>query len=325
MRGFLHASGYQGRKFLKYGENAFVRGLVNQLQAYDQNRQNLRGLTSPQHYTVLARQMRDAVRRIDFIKVIGNRYISPMRADPRSDLFDPIRASILHRKRGNFDEACWLAFLATHFGKNLETGWLLARQVYGALGVAGHWTWERVNDPNYDFKRWSVENEPFFTADVGRGGFGNHRRYQSMKANARSGTCAIFESYKTWVNEHGAHRDLFVSASQEVGQNPEDNFDYLNNSIKKVTGFGRLGRFDFLTLVGKLELAAIDPPSAYLVGSSGPLRGARLLFGEPSDTAASLDVKIRELGDFVGHGMQVMEDSICNWQKSPAEYQLFRG
>jgi hypothetical protein len=32
-----------------------------------------------------------------------------------------------------------------------------------------------------------------------------------------------------------------------------------------------------------------------------------------------------KLGDALGVGMQVMEDSLCNWQKSPEAYVPFRG
>jgi hypothetical protein len=32
-------------------------------------------------------------------------------------LFDPLKAAVLHYRRGRVDEAYWLVFLAVHFGK----------------------------------------------------------------------------------------------------------------------------------------------------------------------------------------------------------------
>ena len=59
-------------------------------------------------------------------------------------------------------------------------------------------------------------------------------------------------------------------------------------------------------------------------GSTGPLKGARLLFGENA-TSAALDPRLVELGAELGVGMQVIEDALCNWQKSPDRFVPFRG
>lgn len=54
---------------------------------------------------------------------------------------------------------------------------------------------------------------------------------------------------------------------------------------------------------------------------------ARLLFGNPKAGAAALDGILVQLD---GHlklrfGMQVLEDALCNWQKSPSKFVPFRG
>ena len=93
--------------------------------------------------------------------------------------------------------------------------------------------------------------------------------------------------------------------------------------------FGRTGKFDFLTMVGKIGLLDIAPPSAYMVHGTGPVRGARLLFIGAVDNEAhskkKLDVLSAELDKTLDVGMQVIEDSLCNWQKSPGKYLSFRG
>jgi hypothetical protein len=81
-------------------------------------------------------------------------------------------------------------------------------------------------------------------------------------------------------------------------------------------------------MLGKLELARIEPGSPYLEGSTGPLAGARLLFSGSNTADISsqdLDSRSVELGDALGVGMQVVEDALCNWQKSPGKFVPFRG
>ena len=62
--------------------------------------------------------------------------------------------------------------------------------------------------------------------------------------------------------------------------------------------------------------------------ATGPKRGARLLFDGQIDSntgARILEARVAELERHLGVGMQVMEDAMCNWQKSPNRYIPFRG
>jgi len=121
---------------------------------------------------------------------------------------------------------------------------------------------------------------------------------------------------------------FFQAAVKHCGQDPRATFDYLYESMKDVASFGRTARFDYLTMVGKLRLAQIEPGSTYMQGATGPLSGARLLFGGRTDAALSqreLDAYLVRLEACLVVGMQVLEDALCNWQKSPAEFKGFRG
>ena len=91
-----------------------------------------------------------------------------------------------------------------------------------------------------------------------------------------------------------------------------------------IARFGRVAKFDYLAMVASLGLANIEPDSTYLKGSTGPLEGARLLFGDKR-TTGQLENWLVELGDHLGVGMQVLEDALCNWQKSPHVFVPFRG
>ena len=83
----------------------------------------LPGVQSKANRAAFVEQIVESIRRIEFIKAISKRDISDLRVDPSSDLFDPIKAAILHRRRGHTDEAFWLVFLSVHFGKHKRAGW----------------------------------------------------------------------------------------------------------------------------------------------------------------------------------------------------------
>jgi hypothetical protein len=234
-------------------------------------------------------------------------------------MFDPERGAIVHLRAGRLDEAVWLVFLATHFGRHLRYGWRMLADVYSGLGTAT-WTWERVSRDPAAFRAWLTRN----AARIGRA-FGNHRKYESLNGDQANGTGAVVESYVAWVGkDHAAH---FARLVRKAGNDPHSIFDHFYRTMA-VARFGRLGKFDFLCLLGRLGLAPIAPGSAYLSGATGPRRGARLLFGghvEAPLDARELEFWLRELGALMGIGMQVMEDALCNWQKSPTSFVHFRG
>ncbi len=115
---------------------------------------------------------------------------------------------------------------------------------------------------------------------------------------------------------------------KEVGPNPHLMFKSLYESMDAVARFGRTAKFDYLTMLGKLQLAPIEPGIPYMNGATGPLRGAKLLLY--GDTGASLSARsadeiMASLGAVLGVGMQVIEDALCNWQKCPDTFRPFRG
>ena len=137
------------------------------------------------------------------------------------------------------------------------------------------WTWAEVSANLVTFRQWVAANE----VQLKQWRFGNHRKYESLNATSASGTPAIVESYVAWINPPRTHTAVLQSAQQQVGHDSAALFNYLYESMTAVRRFGRLARFDFLTMVAKVGLAAIHPPVAYLATATGPKRGARLLFG----------------------------------------------
>ena len=295
--------------------------LDTDLQAFSANQCALPGVADPTARATLVKQMIASLRRLDYSRIISTRDISPGRTDPQSLLFDPERAAVLHFRAGRLDEAFWLVFLITHFGKSLKHGWRMLREVYSELG-AGTWTWARVSANPAAFRAWLLANQ----GRIG-GGFGSHRKRESVRADLPGGTAAVVESYIAWVGPAHSHAALMAGLTQAGGNSPESIFDQCYNAMT-VTRFGRLGKFDYLCLLGRLGFANLIPGSAYLVGATGPLAGARLLFGGRADArlgATALEDCLRDLDAVLHVGMQVTEDSLCNWQKSPTHFVHFRG
>jgi hypothetical protein len=284
----------------------------------------LPGIKNGNALGVLVEQIVDSMRRIEFVHVIRDSDIDPRRADPSSPLFDPIRAAAYLLRKGENDEAFWLTFLATHFGKHARYGWGLVGAVYAGSNGA-HWTWKRVSANISVFKTWLSKNE----SDLGaRYSFSNHRKYQSLSASSRVGTGAVIESYIKWVAPPRTHQNMIHDLHVAFGQNPRTVFGALYKSMDAVIGFGRLGKFDFLTMLGKLGIAPIEPGSAYLVGATGPLDGAQLLFSGSKGKVLKpreLEDHLVRLDEYLNVGMQVLEDSLCNWQKSPQKFISFKG
>jgi hypothetical protein len=300
---------------------AMVARLEAGLAGFSANQRALPGMADPSARATLAMQMVASLRRLDYSRIITTRDISPDRADPESPLFDPERAAVFHMRAGRPDEAFWLVFLITHFGKNLKHGWRLLRDVYSGLGT-GTWTWARVSANPAAFRAWLHNNQRQICGE-----FGSHRKRESIRADLTGGTAAVVESYVAWVGPTHSHATLMAGLVQAGGNSPQSIFNHCYNSMT-VTRFGRLGKFDYLCLLGRLGFADLTPGSAYLGGATGPLAGARLLFGGRGDArlrAATLEDWLRDLDTVLDVGMQVMEDSLCNWQKSPRRFVHFRG
>lgn len=284
------------------------------------------GISAIENKSALVEQMIESIRRIEFVNRIKIKPTSPNRAIPQSGFFDPIRAAVFHQTKGDTDESCWLIFLATHFGKALKSHWQLTESVYGAMDSTPYWTWKRVSFHPEKMSDWLAKNYP--TLSGARMKFGNHRKYESLNPKSRGWTGSVIETYVQWVMSYGSHKALFEDALEKADNDPRKAFNHLYKSMNSVMRFGRTAKFDYLTMVAKVGNANIEADSAYLSEATGPLRGAKLIFGGSTTTALShisLETSLREMDDTLQVGMQVLEDSLCNWQKSPNEFKRFRG
>lgn len=306
--------------------------LEKELLLFDRNIRQLPGISNPANRDSLIEQLLESIRRIKFIYVIRASDVSEHRADPNDEtMFDPIRASVYLYHQDLEDEAFWQVFLSVHFGKHARAGWRYAREVYGRISGELRWDWASTSADPVGFREWLAAHQSELKREGVPRGFGNHRKYQSLDAFSATGTGATINSYIEWIRPPRTHGEFMQEMYQRSNGDPMATFDLLYQSMDSVVGFGRIARFDYLTMLSKLGLAEIEPGSAYLVGTIGPTSGARLLFGGNKSAALS----IKDLNNWVVEleaelsvgpvGMQVMEDAMCNWQKSPGRFIPFRG
>lgn len=299
-------------------KNAELARIANEL-AIAAGPLGLKGLPDAATVDTLAMQMVASLRREKYYAVVQRGAITARRADPNDPSFDPERAVAFHMKQGDVDEAGWLVFLMTHFARP-TAGWRRLIDVYGRLG-AGQWDWATVTANPAAFYAWLDAN----WHNVG-GKFGNHRKYESLDPAANRPMRTTVANYIAWIGP-GGHRAFFADAVREAGNDPHTIYDHLYRGMK-VLGFGRLAKFDYLSMVGRYKLAPIEAGSAYLDGATGPRGGARLLVdGSTTGSTAigALQDKLDSLDARLGVGMAVMEDSLCNWQKSPRKFIHYVG
>ena len=289
------------------------------LMAFHQNEHPLPGVLDPRVRAVLVEQLVDSVRRVRYTQLIQMRPICADRADPDTQYFDPILAAVFYHDRGDIEEALWLVFLSVHFGKHSRTGWGLTREVYRGLG-GKRWSWSTVCNDLSGFQGWLSGSRQ----SLAQFSFGNHRKYESLGPN---GTGAVVESYVAWAGTPPSQVGTYDRYIKEASGDAELAFALLYRSLSAVHRFGRLAKFDYLAMVGKLGLAPIRPDSLHLNGATGPYAGACRLLGLPVSrgSRARHDELMVKLGRHLGVGPQVMEDALCNWNKSPTTYRRFRG
>jgi len=308
--------GLEGGDVLRPRDRELARRLEAALMLFDREKGALPGIADSAARETFIEQMLESIRRVSYPSKIAARPISERRSDPNDQLFDPIKAAILSKRSGEVEEAFWMVFLFVHFGKHPKSGWRYARQVCGRLGGGGKWDWASVSSDPAAFRTWFDTNLESCETEA-QHGFGNHRKYESLRE-----TGAVVESYVRWVAPPRSHQELMNEALRSSEGDGRIAFDKIYRSMT-VASFGRMARFDYLTMVGKLALSPIEPGSTYMSGATGPLKGARLLFGS-NDRPANLDKALVELDSELNVGMQVLEDALCNWQKSPSVFEPFR-
>ena len=296
--------------------------LTTALATHDQAVQPLPGMHPGNRRDVLATQLTASLRRERYFQVIQQiGAIGAQRADPLHPSFEA-ELGVVHLLQNNqFDEAGWLIFLMTLIGKPHPGGWELLKNVYGRLGV-GRWDWASVSANPAAFEAWQRANWGNL-----QGSFGSHRQYESVNPDADRPLWLAVQQYVGLVVGGGGHRQWLANGVLTAGNDPHRIFDHMYK-IMNVRGFGRLGRFDYVSMLARYGLIPAEPEKAYIADATGPKRGARLLFG--GGTAANIGpTRLQQQLDLLDTdlqvGMKVLEDALCNWQKNPDNFVHFKG
>lgn len=296
--------------------------IVATLLAYSENVSNLAGLPTTVELDVLSKQIVASIRREEYFQLIQQRGpISAVRANPHDAAFEAELGVVHLIQAGQFDEAAWLIFLMVYFAKPEFSGWQRLKDVYGALGE-GRWDWATVSGNPAAFVTWLAQN----WKGIG-GKFGNHRKYESLDPAADRPIGPALASYIGWVMKAGGHAQHFATIVQNAGNDPHVIFDAFFRTIP-VRGFGRLARFDWVSMLVRYGLIPAAAGSAYFDGATGPANGAKLLFFNNRKAVvsnAALQARLDSLDQHLGVGMAVLEDSLCNWQKQPRAFTHFKG
>ena len=286
---------------------------------YERASGHLPGIAGTEAAMSLIEQILESQHRVEFIRRLRDREVAPARADARSDLFDPLKAAVVRLKSNDREDAAWLVFLFVHFGRHRRHPWAYARETYAGPSQEAPWDWPHVASDVDGFERWIVDSAPRIRG--AGGGFGNHRKYERLEDTGR-----VVRSYLQWTDQGSQIGRLHASVARARGDS-QTAFADLYVSMQSVERFGRMARLDYLSTIGRLGLADISPDRAYIEEATGPMRGAALLWrGNSARTEAprELDACVTALGHALYVGPDVLEDAICNWQKSPDRFRPFR-
>lgn len=302
--------------------------IADRLKLFSSTVHNLPGAPDDARRSSLALQIVESIRRERYMEIIRNREWTAQFANPDGRHFDPLKGALYHYNNGNIDEAFWLVFLSVHFGRHASDGWRLAQDIYRGDGTRSRWTWAAVANNPASFRKWLESSLKALKSDGVKRRFGNHRKYETLRTSSARGTAHVFESYVRLIGANRGHELFFKQLSKNLQLSETEFFDVLYRSLDAVVSFGRTAKFDFLGMLNKIGFLPVVPGIPYLEGATGPLKGARLLFASSASskmTARTLTQYVVELGRFLNVNMRVMEDALCNWQKSPADFLPFRG
>lgn len=313
------------RPLIRPVDQAEYERLSEALEDFSNNVRSLPGVATIQSRLCLVAQLIDSQRRrryvVDYLRSAD---IQESCLDPSSGKFDPIRGAIILGRQGDVDEAAWLVFLSVHFGFHRTRKWALPAAFYGRLSEGGLWDWESTILDLSGVRTWLDVNRDRMRS-MGLY-FGNHRKYESLYGNSESGTGAAIASYVDWVQSTTASG---ARPEASPGVTGEEQFRLAYESMKAVHRFGRTARFDYLTMLGKTDVfPGLLPDKPYLHDSTGPLAGARLLLDGTATSkagATALTNELERLRLVLRVSNDVLEDGLCNWQKSPSSYLPFRG
>ena len=261
---------------------------------------------------ILAKQTHDSIRRIEIYQAYKKRAIEAVK--DKKDFIHTSNPFVLSQRTDlGLDNRLWILYIATYFGKSNKSKWTLFNRA----------TFDKKNsiflfdEIKLDLDKYFKYLSDFdFFKDCT---YSNHRKYTAKNFYGDKG---VFKSMEYVVNN-----------IKQYSSGKEIDFHTMYNLSQKIPNFGRLAGFDFSSSLVKCGFNIKEPLSMYAEHSTGPLDAIGLLLKLTSNSTSTNSKKqlctdlmkwFIDNSDIFMVG-QVLEDSICNWQKNTSKYIRYTG
>ena len=263
---------------------------------------------------VLSLQTIDSIRRISIYDTYAEKAKKAEALElPYYDTYNPFTLS--QRDSLNLSSKVWYIYLATYFGKSNKSKWKLFNNAAfrndKSLIELSYILENR--EEYYDY----LKSFDFFA----EANYSNHRKFTKKSMDGKLGVLSSI--------------DFFLDNISQFTFSPDSaEFDLAYKRAMSIPTFARMSAFDFTSSLCKCGLNVDDPISMYHESSTGPLRALKDLLelsGQDGPSKASqIEFGNNLLDWFIGNSdikvvAQVVEDAICNWQKSPNQYERYYG
>ncbi|MCB9231507.1 MAG: hypothetical protein H6581_07585 [Bacteroidia bacterium] len=261
----------------------------------------------------LSHQTIDSIRRVEIFRTYSRRATNGEKLGlPYFHTSNPY--TLAQRLSLSTDTRIWFVYLATYFGKSNLSKWRLFNQATF-----------REDNTLITVEGILKDREEYFDFLKGRNlfqnaNYSNHRKYTKKSLEGNKGILFSF--------------DFFLKNLALFRAPVNQNFHKVYLNALKVPNFGRMAAFDFTCNLCKCRLYVDEPVSMYQAHSTGPLSALKdmLFYAGVTSPEKSLAISLGdELLDWFSANSniymlaQVLEDSICNWQKSPIRHIRYFG
>tara|TARA_R110002051_G_scaffold259691_1_gene319485 strand:+ start:52 stop:921 length:870 start_codon:yes stop_codon:yes gene_type:complete len=261
---------------------------------------------------ILAKQTSDSIRRIEIYEAYNKRAIQAV--EVKQEFWHTSNPFVLAQRSDlSLHNRLWIIYVATYFGKSNKSKWILFDRATFNKKKSILLFDEIKLDLNKYFKYLSSFD--FFE----NCNYSNHRKFTPKNLLENNG---VFKSMEYFAN----NIDKYSSVEKM-------DFHTMYKLSQKIPNFGRLAGFDFSSSLVKCGFNIEEPKSMYAEHSTGPLDAIGLILKLTKNSASTTSRK-KLCTDLMQWFLdnsnifmvgQVLEDSICNWQKNTVNYIRYSG
>lgn len=267
---------------------------------------------APKKNYILAKQTFDSIRRIKIYETYKVKADNAVKN--KISFFDTYTPFVLGQRTDlSLENRVWLIYLATYFGKSNKSQWtLFNRAAFHSNCEIIDFEW--IKNEMYEYFDYLLSFDFFENCT-----FSNHRKYSAKSLEGEKG---VFKSFKYFIDNIDSYTPRKMT-----------NFHDFYKISQAIPNFGRLAGFDFTSSLVKCGFNIYEPESMYAEDSTGPLQALSDLLkltGNDSSLVSAKNLAKEMMNWFDANTNifmlgQVLEDSICNWQKNKEVYIKYTG